>query len=237
MDDLVREFNESLDLRPKNLIIKKTVYSTTTVVREARLVKAPKRAKDPELKSNVFDMEDSLDNGSVNLQYGSSTPYQQNQGPSSGNATKHLQDSDIKQYLEETYNSEMSGILDDILGCNGGYSPDSMKKPDLRRLDFNALDSGTKSYNTQKTSTPDLRKEISQASPLAYGSPCLKPNTELRREQPRLDDHQRQPTLDVERKTDPVVTEEDSFDGDEFDVEVSKCTPFLERVKKRLANK
>jgi len=237
MDDLVRGFNESLDLRPKNLLIKKTVYSTTTVVREARLIEAPKRAKDPELKSNVFDMEDSLDNGSVNLQYGSSTPYQQNQGPSSGNATKHLQDSDIKQYLEETYNSEMSGILDDILGCNGGYSPDSMKKPDLRRLDFNALDSGTKSYNTQKTSTPDLRKEISQASPLAYGSPCLKPNTELRREQPRLNDHRRQPTLDVERKTNPVVSEEDSFDGDEFDVEVSKCTPFLERVKKRLANK
>ena len=29
MDDLVRGFNESLDLRPKNLLIKKTVYSTT----------------------------------------------------------------------------------------------------------------------------------------------------------------------------------------------------------------
>jgi len=242
------------DLRPKNLLLKKinigTKYEHITA---ARLVTPPvrlptkdvlkhkfensvdtpdivpdvvtKRPVVQERLSDVFTLKECL--GHLNLD----TEKEEKKQYASPSL---INDTDIQQYLDETYNSEISGIIDDII-----YLPDSSEKhksgtnPDLdltKQFQFMSI----------KTSTPHMLGRQGRAVVDSDNSSKHSSSAELSAKSDVSSPSLRNPSTDKEKS---AKSRDGNFansgansSDDEFDFEVSKCTPLMERVKRRLEN-
>jgi len=242
--------NATPDLRPKNLLLKKINIGTKHQhITAARLITPPARLPSKEVLHqkcdnsvdtpdivpdvvtkrhvvpDVFTLKECLSHLNLDTEKETKKLYA---------SPSLINDTDIQQYLDETYNSEISGIIDDII-----YLPESSGKhksetnPDLdltKQFQFMSI----------KTSTPHMTGRQGRAVVDCDISSEHSSAAELSSEYDVSSPSLRNPSTDKEKS---AKSREENFANsganssvDEFDFEVSKCTPLMERVKRRLEN-
>jgi len=200
-----------VNLQPKKVVLKTKSYNDKKVVVSAKNVTVEKDSEPISEVINVED-EDSLADSFFNLSIGGvgKNTGARKEFASTPNMTD---DSEIRESLDDSYNSDMSAILNEILGIS-----DDRGNSKGARLSVN------EAKVEHKTSTPDVQNLIYNTKSQDYGSPVLavKPSTSADKK--------------FTNNENRIVEKQDVASDDEFDNMLNHCTPLLDRVKKRLGN-
>eukprot|EP00088_Acartia_fossae_P022092 TRINITY_DN2337_c0_g1_i18.p1 TRINITY_DN2337_c0_g1~~TRINITY_DN2337_c0_g1_i18.p1 ORF type:complete len:762 (-),score=172.59 TRINITY_DN2337_c0_g1_i18:137-2422(-) len=257
VEELTKEI-ENVNLVPKKLVLTTKTYRDKKLIVSAKNVTVEREPEQPSPVVANFDIGDSLADSFDNLSLGLSKSVEKKSGdgrmganlaksstPIVGsthhgvtstpvvNSTPNMNSTDCRGYLEEPYNSEMSDILNEIMGISGSTE----KKPSSNTA---RLSASTSKYPplVHKTSTPEIRIH-NETNPEDFGSPLLGKMHKIKAENKEnvASKKPKQVEKVKEMKQAKPATPEESSE-DEFDnlLKLNSATPLMERVKKRMGH-